>query len=116
MKKFNWTPIINDEIKWLGIDFDDVVCSNNGLPNFEPNEPFPGAVEALQKLDAAGYKIIIYTARHWADYKNLEEYCLYYKIPARRIICGKPLFKWIVDDKNIEFDGDWDYVLRKLGV
>ena len=111
----NWLPISKDEIKWLGVDFDDTIAHNSGYPDFIPQPPIEGAVEALRVLDKKGYKIVIYTARHWADYQNIEAYCRKYGIPARRIICGKPLFKWIIDDKNIEFHGDWQEVLTKLG-
>lgn len=33
---------------------------------------------------------------------------------ARRIICGKPLFNCVVDDKNIEFNGNWKEVEYKI--
>ena len=110
----NWKPIPNEEVKWLGVDFDKTIANTGGHPDYIPREPLPGAVEALKALDKKGYKIVIYTARHWADYINIEAYCKEYGIPVRRIICGKPLFKWIIDDKNIEFDGDWGKVTKKL--
>lgn len=110
----NWTPISHENIKWLGIDFDNTIASNSGYPDFIPSEPLPCAVETLHNLVADGYKIIIYTARPWADYHNIEKYCEIYGIPARRIICGKPLFNLVVDDKNIEFDGDWEIVEYKI--
>ena len=116
-KKIKWNQI--KELKWIGCDFDDVVCTNSGFPNYIPQKLIPGAVEALQKLDRMGYKIVIYTARPWSDYENLERLCQENKIPVRRIICGKPLFKWIIDDKNIEFNPSvpgesWDGVVAKI--
>ena len=114
MQHFNWAPLENTEIKWLGVDFDDTIAGNNGFPNFIPKEPLPGAVEALNKLNDAGYKITIFTARPWVDYQNIEKYCEHYNIPVRRIICGKPLFKWMIDDKNIEFKNSWEDVLGKI--
>lgn len=108
---YNWTPIKNEEIKWIGIDWDDTVASNSGFPDFIPGEPLPGAVKALNKLNEMGYKITIFTARPWVDYQNIENYCEHYGIPVRRIICGKPLFKCIIDDKNVAFKGDWDKAL-----
>lgn len=111
---YNWTPLTNEEIKWIGVDWDDTIATNSGFPTFIPGEPLVGAVESLQKLNDEGYKITIFTARPWADYANLEKYCEHYNIPARRIICGKPLFKCIIDDKNLEFNGDWKKVLEKV--
>ena len=110
----NWQPLNKDDVKWLGIDFDDTIASNSGYPSFTPGEPLPGAVLRITELDKRGYKIVIYTARHWSDYHNIEKYCEHYQIPVRRIICGKPLFKYIVDDKNIEFNRDWDEVVKKI--
>lgn len=112
--KYNWTPLENIEIKWIGVDWDDTIASNSGFPDFIPGEPLPGALEALKAIDDMGYKITIYTARPWSDYQNIERYCEHYGIKARRIICGKPLFKWIIDDKNIEFKGNWQEALHKV--
>ncbi len=110
----NWTPIKHENIRWLGIDFDNTITNNNGHPNYTPTTPIDGAVETLNKLAGDGYKIIIYTARPWSDYHNIEKYCENHGIPMRRIICGKPLFNLVVDDKNIEFDGDWKAVEYKV--
>lgn len=109
---YKWKPLANEEIKWLGIDFDRTIADNDGFPNFIPKKPLKGAVESLQKLNNDGYKITIFTARPWADYSNIESYCEYYNIPVRRIICGKPLLKAMIDDKNVAFDGDWNKALE----
>lgn len=110
----NWTPITKEQIKGIGVDFDDTIASNTGFPDFIPREPLEGAVETLHKLTNQGYKIWIYTARPWTDYHNIEKYCEEYNIPARRIICGKPLFNCVVDDKNVEFNGNWNEVEYKI--
>ena len=111
---YNWTPITNDEIKWIGVDFDETIASNSGHPNYTPGEPLEGAVQSLLKLDQNGYKITIFTARPWVDYFNIEKWCEFYGIPVRRIICGKPLFKCMIDDKAIGFRGDWNSVLEEV--
>lgn len=110
----NWRPITEPELKWIGIDFDKTLCESSGYPDYIPGEPFPGAVEVCQELHEKGYKIVIYTARHWADYHNIETWCAKYGIPIKGIICGKPLLLLMVDDKNIEFRGDWNEVRGKL--
>ena len=101
-------------MRWIGVDWDGVVVYNSGAPNFVPTMNVPGAVDSLKRLDSMGYKIIIYTSRPWADYKPIEEWCTEHDIPARRIICGKPLFLKMIDDLNIEFNGDWEEVISKL--
>jgi hypothetical protein len=111
---FEWRPLTNEEIKWIGVDFDETLCHNTGFPNFIPTEPVKGAVEAMKAIDAKGYKITVFTARHWTDYHNIEGWLNHHGIPFRRIICGKPLLRWMIDDRNVEFDGDWDKVLNKI--
>ena len=115
MEEFEWRPLREEEIKWVGIDFDDTLCHNSGYPDYVPTIPLAGAVEAMNKLHGAGYKIVIFTARHWIDYHNIEGWCTKYNIPIRRIICGKPVLKWMIDDKNIEFRGDWGCVDKVIG-
>ena len=100
-----------ESLRWLGVDWDETIVQNTGYPDFTPTQPIVGAVEALKKLDDLGYKIIIFTARPWSDYQNIENFCIEFEIPMRRIICGKPLFKAIIDDKNVAFNGDWKKAL-----
>lgn len=108
MEHYNWSPMTNEKIKWAGIDFDDTIASNSSFPDYIPGEPLPGAVDAIKTLSELGYKITIFTARPWFDYANIEAYCKHYGIPVRRIICGKPLLRFMIDDKAVAFNGNWD--------
>ncbi len=103
-----------EELKWIGVDWDDTIFLNNGYPDFIPTKPIQDAVESLRKLVKKGFKIIIYTARPWSDYQLIEDLCIKHKIPARRIICGKPLFKFFIDDKAIRFTGNWKETLKEV--
>lgn len=114
IEKIKWSPLENEDIKWVGIDWDDCLFHNTGFPDFTPTHPYEGAVEAMKYLDYLGYKITIFTARPWSDYQNIENFCEYYNIPVRRIICGKPLLKWMIDDKAIGFRGDWKKTLKEI--
>jgi hypothetical protein len=114
MEEIKWSPIANEEIKWIGVDWDCTLFNNSGFPNFEPTIPMEGALEAMNELDKLGYKITIFTARPWSDYQNIENYCKYYNIPFRRIICGKPLFKFMVDDRAIGFRNNWKEVVKEI--
>ena len=96
------------------IDFDDTICHNSGFPNFKPTKPIKGAREALIKLKKKGFKITVFTARGWPDYQLIENWMRKHKMPTRRIICGKPLGKYIIDDRNVEFNGDWKQVINKI--
>lgn len=107
-------PLENQELKWICIDFDETIATNSGHPDYFLREPVKGAKQALERLAQEGWKTIIYTARAWVDYQTIEAWLAHYNIPFRRIICGKPLARWIIDDRNIEFDGNWDKVFDKL--
>ena len=110
----NWTPLKNDELRWIMVDFDETLCHNSGLPNFYPLEPIEGAKEAMQTLTDRGYKITVFTARGWSDYSLIETWLNYYSIPFRRIICGKPLARWLIDDRAMQFKGDWKEITDRL--
>jgi hypothetical protein len=102
------------DLKWLGIDFDCVIANNSGHPDYTITTPLEGAKEYLDKIEQDGYKITIYTARGWAMYEEIETFLNKHQIPFRRIICGKPLFRWVIDDRNISFDGDWKKAYNKI--
>jgi hypothetical protein len=110
----NWKPIEEPEVKWIAVDFDKTLAEGGTFPDFIPGPPLPGAVEAMKRLDERGFKITIFTSRHWADYHNIEKWCEVYGIPVRRILCGKPLYKYLIDDRNIAFDGDWETTISKV--
>ena len=107
--------IENNELKWVGVDMDNTLADNSGSPDFILGEPIKGAKEFMEELISRGFKPVIYTARHWADYNDIEVWLNKHEIPFREIICGKPLFHCIVDDKNIELTGDGESVLDKVG-
>lgn len=113
-------PIQSDELIWLGIDFDQVTSNSSPLPPYTIGEPVEGAVEALQELHRRGWKLVIFTARHWADVRPIEDWCQSHGIPIKAIICGKPLFRWQIDDRAIEFDPQtpkesWKRAVDKIG-
>jgi hypothetical protein len=96
----NWTPLPSDGLRWVSVDFDETIAHNSGYPDYIPKEPLGGVKEKLEALEEKDYKIIIHTARPWADYTNIEQFMDYYKLPFRRIVCGKLLAKYYIDDRN----------------
>lgn len=102
------------ELCWIGIDLDKTLANNTAFPDFDLLEPIDGAKEALEQLNKDGWKIIIYTSRPWHDYEKIESWLNSYNIPYRRIVCGKLFVKYMVDDRNIEFNGNWREVLNKI--
>lgn len=107
-------PIQNGELKWVGVDFDGTIVKTSP-PDYKLGEPINGAREALTQMANDGWKIVIFTARPWADYTLIEDWLKEYLIPFRRIICGKPLMRFYIDDRNIEFNGhNWGSVLATM--
>jgi len=104
----------SNELKWVGIDFDDTICRNSGFPDFIPTELLPFAREAIHGIIANGFKPVIFTARTWAEYNIVEDFVKKQRLPIAKIICGKPLFRIMIDDRNIEFHGDWIDTLAKV--
>jgi len=102
------------ELRWVGVDLDKTLANNTAHPDYELLEPIDGAVESMKKLHKDGWKLIIYTARPWHDYEKIENWLLKYNIPHRRIVCGKLFVRYMIDDRNIEFRGDWEEVLNKI--
>jgi phosphoglycolate phosphatase-like HAD superfamily hydrolase len=102
------------QLRWLGIDLDKTVAQNSSYPDFELLDPVDGAKDALTKLEADGWKIIIHTSRHWQDYELIESWLLKHQIPFRRIVCGKLFAKYYVDDRGIAYTGDWNEVLKQI--
>lgn len=109
-----WTKLTQDEIKWILVDFDNTIATNSGYPDYIPNGLVNGTKEALDKINNLGYKVTIFTARPWVDYANIERFCEHYELPVKRIICGKPLARCLIDDLNVAFDGDWDKAIDNM--
>lgn len=97
------SAIGSEEMMWEGFDFDNTIC-RSVWPKPGIGEIIPGAKEALDYLTSKGFKIIIYTARPWSDYVNIERWCQDHKLPIRRIVCGKLLVRHLTDDRNVEFN------------
>lgn len=107
-------PIQERQLKWLGIDLDKTVANNSLYPEYKLLKPISGAREFLDQLEFDGWKIIIHTSRPWSDYDLIERWLIKYKIPHRRIVCGKLLAKYFVDDRAISFRGDWLEVYKQI--
>ena len=112
MNKYNH-KIPDSELKWILCDL-DCVLAKGIWPEEGIGEPIEGAVLAVNLLTSKGYKIIIHTARHWSDYENIENWLNDNGVIFSRIVCGKILAKFSIDDRAISFDGNWNDVLKKI--
>ena len=101
------------KLKWIGVDLDGTLAEFIWPdPGIGPIKL--GAKEAMQKLIDNGFKVIVYTARPWSHYEAIEKWCIDNGLVVRRILCGKPLFRWMIDDKNCEFKGDWAQTINNI--
>ncbi len=113
------------------VDLDGTIATDAEYPAI--GKPQDGVKEALQKLKDAGYRIRVYTCRlngeHWKDsseehhgeYKqtasDIEEYLRDNEIPYDDIVEwdeGKPFGSWYVDDKALNYDGDWQAIVDSI--
>ena len=113
--------------KVVCVDFDSTLYP--WRPIYEQPDPLPGAVAAMQRLKAAGYRIVIFTSRlspTWlASTKytasdmldHIEAVLRRDGIPFDQVTAEKVPAVWYVDDRALRFDGDWqpiaDYILWK---
>jgi capsule biosynthesis phosphatase len=102
------------------LDLDGVICKFKEDPSddYYQLEPFPEAVETLQKLNSEGHYIIIHTARgmttengnidaiYKRHYTSIYNWLTKWNIPFDKLILGKPLADFYVDDRAI-FHKDW---------
>jgi len=99
----------------LGIDFDGVIQSKE--PQWKNvmcmAEPMPGAVKAIKELKAKGFEIVIHTARPWWVKHPLVFWLKWYKIPYDKIVMGKPICEYYIDDHALEFK-DWKKTLKRI--
>lgn len=120
--------------KWLCVDVDGVLADNSD-PNVEyyDRPAYPNAVEFMQKLKAAGFKIRILTARgmdrfggdvekaHRHHFAPLAWWLREHNIPYDEIYFGKPAAAYYIDDnawrvRSGDGDAGWETLLAHLGV
>jgi len=101
------------------VDFDDTIS----VRAFGTVFPAEGVIEALQRLRANGYKVIVHSARAWEEFPDrakriddmrhlLDEW----GVPYNEIWvgAGKPVAKAYIDDKAIRFDNNWSDIVDSI--
>lgn len=92
--------------KRICIDFDNTITNDSVFP--QTGSLRPGCKDFLSELKKQGYQVSLYTSRTGMDFENCKEYCKQLKLPIDEYISGKPLAQAYLDDKAINFNGDWD--------
>lgn len=88
-------------------DFDDTLAEAI-WPKPGIGAPIREGLDMLKWYQSKGYRIFIYTGRHWGDQNEIEKF-LFYQLGATRsrkiqVICGKPLAGLYVDDRGYRFE------------
>jgi hypothetical protein len=110
------------------VDFDSTLREWGDLFEFKP--PFPGASEFLHELVDAGYRTVLFTSRlssvwHASEGRDpargileqvefLREYCEKFDLPFDFVTAEKIPSVAIIDDKAVEFRGDWTKAKRRF--
>lgn len=91
------------ELKWLAIDLDGTLAESiwsHENPTSAIGDPIGRNVAKLRKAVAAGYKVVIHTARPSTDYEAIEAWLIRHEIPFRSIVTGKVLAALYIDDRG----------------
>ncbi len=106
----------------LCFDFDGTLCTNTGGA-YDTAEPFPWAIERVNALAAAGYRIIIFTARGTAtgiDWREVTEGQLErWGVRYDELHLGKPSAAVYIDDRAVhttDWQGDDAFAPPGFGV
>lgn len=99
--------------KTVMVDLDGVLCTEEAFFDRPLAEPIAGAREALQKLRAAGYVVVVYTARGWNEKRPTERWLAEHGFEYDGLHMGKPVADYWIDDRAIRFT-DWDEALGHI--
>lgn len=102
--------------KYICVDLDGTIAHYKGWQGHDHfGDPIDGVQAALQRIQSAGFKIIIHTTRSNKDL--ISAYLNRHSIPFDYInenpdqpdgaIGGKPMAEAYIDDRAVQFNGDW---------
>jgi phosphoglycolate phosphatase-like HAD superfamily hydrolase len=97
------------------VDLDGVLCTEEQFHDRPLAEPIAGAREALEKLRAAGYIVVVYTARSWGEHRATKHWLDQHGFTYDGIQMGKPVADVWIDDRALRFTS-WNETLRQLGL
>ncbi len=100
--------------KTVMVDLDGVLCTEELFLERPLAQPIAGAREGLQKLRAAGFVVVIYTARGWGELRTTAKWLADHGFEYDGLQMGKPVADFWIDDRAIPFT-DWPAALRQLG-
>ena len=99
--------------KTIMVDLDGVICTEEQFNERSLATPLDGAREALRKLRAAGYVVVVYTARSWGEFRMTKRWLDDNGFEYDGLHMGKPVADLWIDDRALRFT-NWNDVLAQI--
>jgi len=100
----------------VGFDLDGIITQNNGgwtADYYSTCKPNVEVIGLMKKISSKGHKIIIYTARLSNEVKTVTVDWLHKNdVPYDAIHFDKPLYDFMLDDKNTSVEELEKFVLK----
>ena len=99
--------------KKIAIDLDGTICEERQTFEKFLANPIKDSVETINKLHEENF-IIIFTARGWQEYNITKAWLEKYNVKYDLLICGKPIYDIIIDDRAIAAKNNWKDISKNL--
>ena len=105
-------------------DIDNVICKTTSS-NYSLSKPIKKNIDIINKLKKNGHTIKIFTARYMGRNNDNQKKAVSgakkftisqlkkWKLNYDQIFFGKPSSDFYIDDKNLNFNNNWNKNLRK---
>jgi hypothetical protein len=102
------------EARTICVDIDQTICRSSGPDTYLTADPMPGAKEALTRLRESGWVIVLFTGRHFNHWQVTVEWLQRHGFTYDQLVFGKPPARYYVDDRAVNYQGNWDLICEQL--
>lgn len=99
-----------DSRKNVVVDVDGTIFEYKHYVKNKFGDPIKDAVETLNEIKENGYTITLHTARGEDEKEALEKHLKKYQINYDKLVMGKPIGKFYIDDRAIHFENNWSKI------